>query len=143
MTEHDAMPETAPSQPPPDSERADEDPDSDGDDDGVPYVPLEATYAALADDSDDESAKSEGPVGAEGRDKPHTAPPPALPEPITINLEDNVKMSAEDAAAISSIMASFTLPESAIPEWAKRVPEDAWLPRVAASSGDTQSSTGR
>ncbi|KAJ3182405.1 hypothetical protein HDU87_008569 [Geranomyces variabilis] len=134
MTENDAIPEGSPPAPGTsahgDNEHA---ADSDADEEAS-YEPLEASYAAL-DESDDEA---DGEVSEEGQADSHVATP-LLPEPLTIRLEDNIKMSAEDAATISSVMASIKLPESAIPGWAHQIPESAWLPRLASSEQNTDS----
>ncbi|KAI8614792.1 hypothetical protein BC830DRAFT_1169128 [Chytriomyces sp. MP71] len=36
----------------------------------------------------------------------------------------------EDLDTIKNVMLSFSMPEAAIPEWSKLVPEDKWLPKV-------------
>ncbi|KAJ2663012.1 hypothetical protein IWW48_001529 [Coemansia sp. RSA 1200] len=43
--------------------------------------------------------------------------------------KDKTIMSAETVQTIKNIMAGIQLSDAAIPEWAKRVPEDAWMPR--------------
>ncbi|CAG8475788.1 12050_t:CDS:2 [Ambispora leptoticha] len=46
---------------------------------------------------------------------------------------DKIEMiQANDLSIINDIMKNVRIPESAVPEWAKRIPEESWLPRVIA-----------
>ncbi|KAJ3138429.1 hypothetical protein HDU90_001393 [Geranomyces variabilis] len=137
MTENDAVSEGSHTPSPPctpahdnDEEGVDAE-DVDGDDD----APLELGYAALADSDDDDEADGED---GQVADNTHVAAP-AVPEPLTIRLDDNIKMSAEDVATISEVMASIKLPESAIPDWAHHVQESAWLPKLVRQDKNTES----
>ncbi|KAJ2773897.1 hypothetical protein IWQ57_001076 [Coemansia nantahalensis] len=53
--------------------------------------------------------------------------PEAARGPITVATTD--EMPAEHVAQIRHIMAGIQLSEDATPEWAKRIPESAWMPR--------------
>ncbi|KAJ3170618.1 hypothetical protein HDU88_008520 [Geranomyces variabilis] len=139
MTENDSVPEGSPSPPcTPAPENDDDDEGVDAEDvDDDDDAPLEVGYAALADSDDDEA---DGEVGEDGpvADNTHVAAP-AVPEPLTIRLDDNIKMSAEDVATISTVMASIKLPESAIPDWAHHIQESAWLPKLVLQDTNTES----
>ncbi|KAJ1855790.1 hypothetical protein LPJ73_002286 [Coemansia sp. RSA 2703] len=49
------------------------------------------------------------------------------PDPLQVTVA--APMSAEHINHIRNVMAGIQLNEDAIPEWAKRVPESAWMPR--------------
>ncbi|KAJ2380053.1 hypothetical protein GGI05_006435, partial [Coemansia sp. RSA 2603] len=49
------------------------------------------------------------------------------PDPLQVTVA--APMSAEHISQIRNVMAGIQLNEDAIPEWAKRVPESAWMPR--------------
>ncbi|KAJ2319842.1 hypothetical protein IWW52_001734 [Coemansia sp. RSA 2704] len=62
--------------------------------------------------------------------------PAELPEraastgPIEVDIaRSSSRMPAEHISQIKSVMAGIRLNDSAIPEWAKRVPESAWMPK--------------
>ncbi|KAI9473681.1 MAG: hypothetical protein EXX96DRAFT_578930 [Benjaminiella poitrasii] len=53
-----------------------------------------------------------------------------LKEPLTIDLQPSERLSPETTDLIKSIMNNVQLSDRAIPGWAKKIPEHAWLPRV-------------
>ncbi|CAG8571959.1 10401_t:CDS:2 [Gigaspora rosea] len=63
------------------------------------------------------------------------------PQILQIRASDQEKISDDDVAVISSIMKNIKLPDSAVPEWAKVIPEEAWLPVIInnETSEDTNS----
>ncbi|KAJ2507816.1 hypothetical protein H4217_008702, partial [Coemansia sp. RSA 1939] len=67
---------------------------------------------------------------AGGSSSRHLDPRPLAPMEIDIgSSKDKAIMSAETVQTIKNIMAGIQLSDAAIPGWAKRVPEDAWMPR--------------
>ncbi|RUS31084.1 hypothetical protein BC938DRAFT_478495 [Jimgerdemannia flammicorona] len=52
---------------------------------------------------------------------------------MTIQLSAEERISDADLAVISNVIKNFKLPETAIPDWAKVVPEEAWLPKISTS----------
>ncbi|KAI8078235.1 uncharacterized protein B0P05DRAFT_571892 [Gilbertella persicaria] len=50
--------------------------------------------------------------------------------PLMIKLDDSNKLNSETSDLIKSIMSHIQLSNEAIPDWAKKIPEEAWLPRV-------------
>ncbi|TPX63690.1 hypothetical protein SpCBS45565_g06435 [Spizellomyces sp. 'palustris'] len=69
------------------------------------------------------------------------------PEPLTIKMDKNSIIDNDDLTIIQSVMSTITMPESAIPEWAKEVPEEQWLPKLIIdcphTSGDVSTPSGR
>ncbi|KAJ2507141.1 hypothetical protein GGI11_006440 [Coemansia sp. RSA 2049] len=69
-------------------------------------------------------------AGDAGGSSRHLDPRSLAPMEIDIgSSKDKAIMSAETAQTIKNIMAGIQLSDAAIPGWAKRVPEDAWMPR--------------
>ncbi|KAG0049999.1 asparagine-linked glycosylation protein [Gryganskiella cystojenkinii] len=68
-----------------------------------------------------------------------TVPVPVIPSAITIELDqiDNQaaseKIPEEDLQTIAQVMNSFSLP---VPDWAKSIPEDRWLPKIVQRATD-------
>ncbi|KAJ2558188.1 hypothetical protein EV175_000920 [Coemansia sp. RSA 1933] len=62
-------------------------------------------------------------------DAGHTSTQLASPIEVNINSSGQKAMPAEHVRQIKDIMAGIQLSDAAIPEWAKRVPEQAWMPR--------------
>ncbi|KAJ3023943.1 hypothetical protein HKX48_009151 [Thoreauomyces humboldtii] len=63
--------------------------------------------------------------------------------PMTVAVEEQNLINQDDLETIKSVMASFPMPESAIPDWAKAIPEETWLPKLVFVEGtptDTRSS---
>ncbi|KAJ3035926.1 hypothetical protein HK097_003991 [Rhizophlyctis rosea] len=77
------------------------------------YLPIDAGYAAIPDDALDEET-----------DETNSAPLPIFSHPLP-----EAHIEADDLEIIRNVMASLPIPESAIPDWAKVIPEEAWLPR--------------
>ncbi|KAJ2003144.1 hypothetical protein H4R26_003223 [Coemansia thaxteri] len=62
--------------------------------------------------------------------------------PIEVGVSRVEKMSDEHIGQIKSIMAGIQLSDGAIPEWSRRVPEGAWMPRrKTVSSAQPPSAT--
>ncbi|KAI8322773.1 hypothetical protein GQ54DRAFT_297172 [Martensiomyces pterosporus] len=62
--------------------------------------------------------------------------PPQAPEqiaPIEVRIDSKNRMPAEHIDQIKGIMAGIQISDQAIPEWAKRVPESAWMPKRSGS----------
>ncbi|CAG8592343.1 9052_t:CDS:2 [Funneliformis mosseae] len=57
------------------------------------------------------------------------------PKILQIHTTEQEKIPEDDLTIINSIMKNIKLPDSAIPEWAKSIPEEAWLP--ITKSNDT------
>ncbi|KAI8390214.1 hypothetical protein BD560DRAFT_419337 [Blakeslea trispora] len=53
-----------------------------------------------------------------------------LDAPLVIEVEPSNQLNSETSDLIKSIMSNIQLSNDAIPDWAKKIPEDAWLPRV-------------
>ncbi|CAG8456320.1 15132_t:CDS:2 [Acaulospora morrowiae] len=52
------------------------------------------------------------------------------PENLQIYTSEVERIPDDDLAVINSIMKNIQIPDSAIPEWAKVIPEEAWLPVI-------------
>ncbi|CAG8593307.1 20994_t:CDS:2 [Cetraspora pellucida] len=63
------------------------------------------------------------------------------PQILQIRTTDQEKISDDDVTIINSIMKNVKLSDSAVPEWAKIIPEEAWLPVIINNSKDTPNST--
>ncbi|KAJ1726196.1 hypothetical protein LPJ61_005356 [Coemansia biformis] len=103
--------------------------DDDGDDsfpgtmDELERAIDECLHSELAGQRD----ASPRPVDAKGA--PGIGGPGANHGPIRVDTSEiGGRMPAEHADQIRRIMAGIQLSESAVPEWAKRVPEGAWMP---------------
>ncbi|CAG8473872.1 956_t:CDS:2 [Dentiscutata erythropus] len=59
---------------------------------------------------------------------------------LQIRATDQEKISEDDVAIINSIMKNIKIPDSAVPEWAKVIPEEAWLP-VILNNNETSEET--
>ncbi|ORX93559.1 hypothetical protein K493DRAFT_315930 [Basidiobolus meristosporus CBS 931.73] len=76
-------------------------------------APEEYQYQMLPQDAIEESCES------------MAEPPVLVINPIVGN-----RIPDADLEVIRSVMQSFALPESAVPEWAKVVPEEKWMPKL-------------
>ncbi|GBB99677.1 hypothetical protein RclHR1_00360026 [Rhizophagus clarus] len=82
------------------------------------YVPF--GYEVLPqDDEEDVQENNDIAFQQEGR-----------PKVLHIYTNDQEKIPDDDLAVINSIMKNIKLPDTSIPEWAKSIPEEAWLPIV-------------
>ncbi|RIA96530.1 hypothetical protein C1645_754509 [Glomus cerebriforme] len=91
-------------------------------DDEENFVPF--GYEALPQDDDDD-------IQVENNDFTFQQEEDSLqPKVLQIHTNDQEKITDEDLAVINSIMKNIKLPDTSIPEWAKRIPEEAWLPIV-------------
>lgn len=50
-----------------------------------------------------------------------------------IERDDNIEMNEEKAELVKNVMASFTLPQTNIPEWAKNLTDDSWKESLSKS----------
>ncbi|KAI8095258.1 hypothetical protein BDF21DRAFT_405534 [Thamnidium elegans] len=50
--------------------------------------------------------------------------------PLHIEVESLASLKPETSDLIKSIMTNIQLSDEAVPDWAKKIPESAWLPRV-------------
>ncbi|KAJ3124719.1 hypothetical protein HK098_000915 [Nowakowskiella sp. JEL0407] len=57
-----------------------------------------------------------------------------IPEPPTLIVKSKDKLSDDDSELIKNIMSNFSMPASAVPDWAKVIPEEMWIPKVMESS---------
>lgn len=122
--------------------------DSDSEDDvGMAgYVPLSQIPAdsdpILYEDEDEEWISNAG--------EPSQALPPLLESQqdyISETVEvwsspynrSNIDMDADKIDQVKSMMASFTLPTTAIPEWAKTISEDQWKEQLIGRIKEMQS----
>ncbi|GAA5803627.1 hypothetical protein EDC94DRAFT_585261 [Helicostylum pulchrum] len=51
-------------------------------------------------------------------------------DPLNIDVDSSASLKPETSDLIKSIMANIQLSDEAVPDWAKKIPESAWLPRV-------------
>ncbi|ORX56620.1 hypothetical protein BCR36DRAFT_409810 [Piromyces finnis] len=49
---------------------------------------------------------------------------------LVIEATKDSKISEDDLNIINSVMSKISIPESSIPEWAKKIPEELWMPEV-------------
>ncbi|CAG8477129.1 9031_t:CDS:2 [Ambispora gerdemannii] len=56
-----------------------------------------------------------------------TFPPPPI---LTIQASKIEMIQTNDLSIINDVMQNIRIPESAVPEWARSIPEESWLPRV-------------
>lgn len=97
-----------------------QDEDDEQDEDGFGYQQLpqeeEDMYQPLESDEEEEDEQIET-VDIQG--------------PLDIEIDPSTRLNPETSDLIKSIMTNIQLSNDAIPEWAKKVPESAWLPRVS------------
>ncbi|KAL1935093.1 hypothetical protein VTP01DRAFT_4233 [Rhizomucor pusillus] len=55
-------------------------------------------------------------------------------EAPSITLDKSEELPEETANTIKSIMSKIQIPESAIPDWAKDIPESEWMPQLVFTS---------
>ncbi|KND01338.1 uncharacterized protein SPPG_03150 [Spizellomyces punctatus DAOM BR117] len=97
------------------------------------YTPLNSGYEPLGGDADGEDE-------IDGQGEPTTLQSQLkAPEPLTITMDKNSIIDNDDLTIIQSVMSTITIPESAIPEWAKAVPEEQWLPKLIIDCPNTSS----
>ncbi|KAJ3201774.1 hypothetical protein HDU82_007883 [Entophlyctis luteolus] len=102
--------------------------DSDGFDDACARSdPALAGYQLLDDDydpgSDKDNEDDADEVDADDRDEQ------LPPRPVLVAKQSDL-LSNDNVDTIKSIMSSIMIPSSAIPDWAKSIPEVLWLPKV-------------
>ncbi|GAA5809740.1 hypothetical protein MFLAVUS_003153 [Mucor flavus] len=51
-------------------------------------------------------------------------------DPLHIEVDSSASLKPETSDLIKSIMANIQLSDEAVPDWAKKIPESAWLPCV-------------
>ncbi|KAL7752516.1 hypothetical protein RI367_002050 [Sorochytrium milnesiophthora] len=84
-----------------------------------------AGYTLFTNDDDGDNEDDED------KEKVSSAPPP--PQPLVIDLSDvptDALLTKETVQSIQDIMRGIQIPDSAIPEWAKSLPEEMWLPQL-------------
>ena len=115
------------------------DSDSEDDDAGMAgYVPLSQVPAdsdpMLYEDDDDEWASNAGEPSQSLPIPSMELQPDCMSETIEVwsspHNRSNIDMDADKINQVKSMMASFTLPTTAIPEWANTVSEDEWKERL-------------
>ncbi|KAG0254317.1 hypothetical protein DFQ27_006924 [Actinomortierella ambigua] len=146
---------------------SDEDQDDDNEDGAVAfgYIPLDQDDTTLLESSDDDDSDdpSEGRVAREAdqdveengdndagqgfadylMDKDGEAIVPTIPAGVTIDSVDAQDPIPEaDLQTIQAIMQSFILPPSAVPDWARAIPEERWLPRISARQPPVEADVG-
>ncbi|KAJ3272483.1 hypothetical protein HK104_004472 [Borealophlyctis nickersoniae] len=88
-------------------------------------------YSALPDSLDDDEEEDEVGDGDGHGSSQLKAPVGELQTPvISLSEMPEAHIENDDLAIIRSVMASMPIPDSAIPEWAKAIPEERWMPRV-------------
>ncbi|KAF9975585.1 hypothetical protein BGZ73_000701 [Actinomortierella ambigua] len=111
--------------------------DDDGDGDGD-EITAEDHVAGEVDRNIDEEDSDNGEDAGQGYadylvDRDGEAIVPTIPAGVMIDTMDaQDPIPEDDLQTIQSIMQSFVLPASAVPDWAKAIPEERWLPRIAA-----------
>ncbi|KAI8982414.1 hypothetical protein BDF20DRAFT_470027 [Mycotypha africana] len=90
--------------------------DDDGEESGM--------FQQLASDEEGETEHTEV------KDTLSTADNETLIKAASLELDAASRMNPETSDRIKSIMTHIQLSDNAIPEWAKKIPEHAWLPRV-------------
>ncbi|KAI9137965.1 hypothetical protein BKA69DRAFT_835923 [Paraphysoderma sedebokerense] len=63
------------------------------------------------------------------------------PKPIEIKkseiVNSNVELEDETVDLIKNIMTGIVLPDSAIPDWAKIIPEEKWMPKIVPETSQS------
>ncbi|KAL1922470.1 uncharacterized protein VTP21DRAFT_10009 [Calcarisporiella thermophila] len=54
----------------------------------------------------------------------------SLNSPPVIKIGRDSEMNKDDLELINAVMKNIQMPESAIPEWAKAIPEEVWMPKI-------------
>ncbi|KAL9553017.1 hypothetical protein MBANPS3_003482 [Mucor bainieri] len=81
------------------------------------------------DDDDDYEENMYGQLASEDEDNDGNEGD--IKDPLQIDVAEADQIQPETSDLIKSIMSNIKLSEEAIPEWAKKIPEEAWLPRTA------------
>ncbi|KAI8139497.1 hypothetical protein BJV82DRAFT_244883 [Fennellomyces sp. T-0311] len=100
--------------------------DQDSDSFSLDQVPF--GYEQLAQDEDEGVSLSEDEEDEQN---------PVVEAPPTLALDKSEEIPEDTANQIKSIMSNIQLPDHAIPEWAKSIPESMWLPRYKIEDTDT------
>ncbi|CAB4401140.1 uncharacterized protein OCT59_001872 [Rhizophagus irregularis] len=83
------------------------------------FVPF--GYEALPQDDEEEDVQENNDFAFQQEERPKV---------LQIHTNDQDKIPDDDLAVINSIMKNIKLPDTSIPEWAKSIPEEAWLPII-------------
>ncbi|KAJ3241719.1 hypothetical protein HDU81_011043 [Chytriomyces hyalinus] len=131
------------------AQRANEGEDDDDDEEDNTFEYAEMGYEKL-DDCDEESFEAEQGSSEDVDTSAVTAPI------ISVQTEQLIASGAlfilfshrvdgltltpkEDLDAIKSVMSAIAMPESAVPDWAKSIPEALWLPKVEVKPAQSHS----
>ncbi|KAJ3249130.1 hypothetical protein HDU78_007092 [Chytriomyces hyalinus] len=96
--------------------------DEEDDEEDNTFEYAELGYEKL-DDCDEESFDAEQGSSSEDVDTSAVAAP-------IISVQTEQLIASEDLDAIKSVMSAIAMPDSAVPDWAKSIPEALWLPKV-------------
>ncbi|KAG2224045.1 hypothetical protein INT45_009631, partial [Circinella minor] len=114
------------------------DQDSDDDNDSM-MNEIPFGYQQLAQDEDEGVSLTED----DGEDI-EEEPMLEQQEPPTVSLDESEEIPKDTANTIKSIMNNIKMPDHAVPEWAKTIPESMWLPRyqqTQSQEGDNSTTT--
>ncbi|KAI9496674.1 hypothetical protein BDB00DRAFT_808294 [Zychaea mexicana] len=104
---------------------SDDDIDDDSLTDQVPFG-----YQQLAQDEDEGVSLTENADDDSSSDGQREGTHMTIAEaPPTVSLDKTEEIPEDTANTIKSIMGSIQMPDHAIPEWAKAIPESMWLPQ--------------
>ncbi|KAJ3031677.1 UNVERIFIED_CONTAM: hypothetical protein HDU68_001194 [Siphonaria sp. JEL0065] len=98
---------------------------SDFSNDGEDQFYVDQGYTALGDE-EDENDNNDDPYNSTKDVDPEQLPPAPV---LEVKPEDLI--AQHDIDIIRAVMGTFSLSERAIPDWAKHIPEEQWLPKVA------------
>ncbi|KAI8842723.1 hypothetical protein BJ741DRAFT_574461 [Chytriomyces cf. hyalinus JEL632] len=105
--------------------------DDEEDEEDSTFEYAELGYEKL-DDCDEESLEAEQGSSSDDIDTSAVAAP-------VISVQTEQLIASEDLDAIKSVMSAIAMPESAVPDWAKSIPEALWLPKVEVKPSQSQS----
>lgn len=110
--------------------------DTDSDEDGQNYtgyqpLPL-SPEEALGEDSDEETSHSNSDNFLDEQSLPPItrAEETLVRDVWTNSLPKDIEMDSSKVNEVKQAMMGITLPDSSIPEWASKIPEEAWKERL-------------
>ncbi|KAJ3135202.1 hypothetical protein HK100_002973 [Physocladia obscura] len=94
----------------------------------------ELGYTQLADDDIDDDDDDDNESTQPNQQRTEPEPPILIAQPSDLLPEDDLNI-------IKSVMLGIKIPDSAVPDWAKAIPEEKWIPKVEVLRFDEQKST--
>ncbi|KAI9268336.1 hypothetical protein BDA99DRAFT_558492 [Phascolomyces articulosus] len=92
-------------------------------------------YQQLAQDEDEGVSLIEDEEGEQQEEEYRVQ---QLQDPLRVSLDKSEEIPEDTANTIKSIMKNIQMPDHAVPDWAKAIPESMWLPKYQQQSQENK-----